>query len=416
VSTKPFFAARFEEVLDRWVERVVRSIRWREKVICYTGYGTTASVRILGRVVLAPKHGRSALALAVDEFARRRGFRNFVTVPCVRVPLAVDVGGREVRAVCDRSGYIDVRVRDHGLEPGWRTVEVRSQDSMTALANVHIVADDQTFGIASDIDDTVITTWLPRPFIAAWNSFIRDESARQAPPAMASMYATLLREHPGAPVVYISTGAWNTHDFVTRFLRRHRFPPGPMLLTDWGPTNTGFFRSGATHKRDSLMQLTRDFPNVSWLLVGDDGQHDLEMYSGFAAVAPDRVRAIAIRQLTPTEQLLAHGTPDAMPDESDVCPGDVPVVRAPDGRGLLAALRELPTMGDDPHTPARRRTAMPMGDDPHTPARRRARREATVTDTAAHEPTDQPTKRKPKGSPTPPSTTKEPHGDHDADQ
>ena len=348
MSTKPFIAARAEEVVDRWVERVMRSIGWREKVICYTGYGTPASLRVLGRVVLAPRRGRSALARATDDFARRRGFRNFVTVPCVRVPVMITVGGRTLHTVSDRGGYIDVRIRNHGLEPGWRTAEVSSPDSMTALADVHVVADDQTFGIASDIDDTVITTWLPRPLIAAWNSFIRDESARQAPPAMAVMYRTLIAEHPGAPVVYISTGAWNTHGFVSRFLRRHRFPHGPMLLTDWGPTNTGLFRSGAAHKRDSLMQLTKDFPNISWLLVGDDGQHDLEMYSSFAAVAPDRVRAIAIRQLTPTEQVLAHGYPAAM-NEADVLPGDVPVVRAPDGRGLLAALRELGVTTDDPH-------------------------------------------------------------------
>ena len=39
--------------------------------------------------------------------------------------------------------------------------------------------------IISDVDDTVISTWLPRPMIAAWNSFVRDESNRQSIPGMA---------------------------------------------------------------------------------------------------------------------------------------------------------------------------------------------------------------------------------------
>ena len=346
MSTRPFIAARAEEVVDGWVERAVRMIGWREKVICYTGYGTTDQVRVLGRVVMAPRRGRSSLARATEEFVRRRGFRNFVSVPCVRASITIKVGSRRLQTTTDRGGYFDLRIRDHGLPVGLQQVRVRSDSSKPAAAPVHIVSDDQTFGVISDIDDTVISTFLPRPMIAAWNSFIRDESARQAVPGMAVWYRELLDRHPGAPVVYISTGSWDTHDFLSRFLRRHRYPAGPMLLTDWGPTNTGWFRSGSAHKRDSILQLTRDFPNISWLLVGDDGQHDLELYTRFAELAPDRVRAIAIRQLSPAEQVLAHGTPTAM-NEPDTLPGDVKVVRAPDGRGLRDALRRCPAACED---------------------------------------------------------------------
>lgn len=341
MTTRPFFAARLEERFDRWIERLARSIGWQERVTCYTGYGTGTTLRVMGRVVLGPNRTGSGLAKATEDFVKRRGFRNFVTVACVRAPVSITVGDRVVHTVADRGGYIDHRVRNHGLEPGWRTIELRSRESKRARADIHVVADDQSFGLVSDIDDTIITTLLPRPMIAFWNSFIRDESARQAIPGMARMYQRVLAEHPGAPVIYVSTGAWNTHDFLTRFLKRHAYPHGPMLLTDWGPTNTGWFRSGSAHKRATLLQLTRDFPNIRWLLVGDDGQHDLELYSEFASVAPDRVRAIAIRQLSPAEMLLAHGPIPAPADEGGM-PPEVPLVAAADGRGLLAQLRALP--------------------------------------------------------------------------
>ncbi len=343
MSTRPFIAARIEEAIDRIGERLWRSLGWREHVICYTGYGTSASVRILGRVVLMPRRARTPLRKATQEFVKRRGFRNFVTAPCVRVPVVLRIGDQEIRAVTDRGGYIDLRVRDHGLQPGWQSVEIRSPGSKKALAPVQVVDDAETFGIVSDIDDTVITTLLPRPLIAFWNSFIRDESARQAVPGMARLYTELLAAHPGAPLVYVSTGAWNTHPFLSRFLKRHAYPAGAMLMTDWGPTNTGWFRSGLQHKREALLQLTRDFPNISWLLVGDDGQHDPAIYGEFAAVAPDNVRAIAIRQLSPAEQVLAHGTPTSL-QEGDDQPSDVPVRWAADGRGLLAQLRDLPEL------------------------------------------------------------------------
>lgn len=339
MSTRPFFAARVEEFIDRRVEGLLRALGWRERVVCYTGYGTAQGIRVLGRVILVPKRARSGIGKATEELIRRRGYRNFFSAACVRAPFTVMIGDRVTEAITDRGGYIDVRIRDHDLPEGVHQVTVQSAGSPPAMADVHVIGDSITFGVISDIDDTIITTFLPRPMIAAWNSFIRDESARQAVPGMARMLQSLMSHHPGAPVVYVSTGAWSTHAFLNRFLTRHGFPLGPMLLTDWGPTNTGWFRSGWEHKASSLLQLTTDFPNISWVLVGDDGQHDPAIYAEFATVAPDRVRAVAIRQLTPAEQVLAHGTM-GMIDPDDEIPAGA-WVSAPDGRGLLASLDRL---------------------------------------------------------------------------
>jgi len=117
-----------------------------------------------------------------------------------------------------------------------------------------------------------------------------------------------------------------------------------MLLTDWGPTNTGWFRSGPAHKRQSLAWLARDFPRIRWLLVGDDGQHDPRLYADFAARHPDSVAGIAIRQLPTVEQVLAHGTPTELPG----FPAPVPTtreVRAQDGYQLLPLVRAMLARG-----------------------------------------------------------------------
>jgi phosphatidate phosphatase APP1 len=340
VSTTPFIAARIEEVLDRRAEAFFRALGWRERVICYTGYGSSGFVRVLGRVVLTPRWSRSQLGRVTEGFVRRRGWRNFFTAPCVRAKATITIGERTVEVTTDRGGYLDHRIRDHGLPPGWGTAILQTARSKPAEAELLVIGDEVRFGMISDLDDTVLTTWLPRPMIAFWNSFVRDESNRQSIPGMARMYSECLGRHPGAPLFYLSTGAWNTHDFLKRFLKRHAYPHGPMLLTDWGPTNTGWFRSGQAHKRASLLQLAAEFPQVSWLLVGDDGQHDPEIYTEFAKQRPENVRAIAIRQLSPAEQVLAHGTPGAL-EEPAPERADVPWVEAPDGRGLAAQLRPL---------------------------------------------------------------------------
>ncbi len=340
VSTKPFIAARVEEFFDRRLEALFRALGWREHVIAYRGYGSSGFVRVLARVVLVPQWSRSQLGRATKEFVKRRGWRSFFTTPCVRAKVTLSLGDRSVTVTADRGGFLDHRITRHGFEPGWHTVTAQTQGSKPVDCAVLVVDDEARFGLVSDIDDTILTTWLPRPMIAAWNSFVRDESNRQSIPGMARLYHRFLDAHPGAAMIYLSTGAWNTYDFLDRFLQQHHYPAGPLLLTDWGPTNTGWFRSGMQHKRNNLLRLAADFPHVQWLLVGDDGQHDPEIYAEFAHTHPQHVAAVAIRQLSPTEQVLAHGT--NMPlEEPDELTADDLWIEAADGRGLAAQLGAL---------------------------------------------------------------------------
>lgn len=328
-------------MFSKWLGARMRRRGWVETIVPYAGYGSADHLRILARAVLAPAAPYSELMRVADDFLRRRGWRNFASVPIAEQKVRITVGEDTIEVQSDRAGYIDVRVRNNGLAAGWHEVTLKSEDSRVATAPVQVVSPDQTFGLISDIDDTVISTWLPRILIAAWNSFVVTEQARQSVPGMARMYQQILAEHPGAPTIYVSTGAWNTYPFLRRFLKRHGYPQGTMLLTDWGPTNTGWFRSGPDHKRRSLHELARDLPNIRWLLIGDDGQHDPMLYREFADLQPEHVRAIAIRQLTMAQQVLAHGTTTVLGDPNHVhyTPHTVPEVRGPDGDALAPKVR-----------------------------------------------------------------------------
>ncbi len=340
MSTRPHYSARLEDAWLRLQTRILQRFGWQEAIVGFTGIGTPEYVRILGRVVLRPPSKQGIMNLAQD-LLRRRGWRNFVSAPLPAVRVRLLVGEQTIPVRTDRGGYIDVRVKNPGLAAGWHQVQVTGSAGAKASIPLQVVSSAETFGIVCDIDDTIISTWLPRPLIAAWNSFILTEQARQAVPGMARMLQQLLADHPGAPVVYVSTGAWNTYPMVNRFLARHGLPDGAMLLTDWGPTNTGWFRSGAHHKRTCLRELARDLPNIQWLLVGDDGQHDPELYAEFATLQPEHVRARAIRQLSPGEHALASGGLVQPNYISRWRPDTAPEVRAPDGDGLADKLRGI---------------------------------------------------------------------------
>jgi len=352
-------AGALEDIWNRMLATGLGRRGWRAKVIPYQGYGSRDVLRVLARVLLVPAGepldqpvGPPGAEPGAHPDAHpepdRRGWRSFFTVPAVDLEVTAEVpagdGGLPVQPLLrtDRAGILDVRVPNPGLAPGWHEIVLRVDGRHPVAAPVLVVPAGESFGLVSDIDDTVIRTLLPRPLIAAYNTFVVREQTRRPVPGMAALYAWLLREHPHAPTVYVSTGAWNTAGTLRRFLARHGFPAGPLLLTDWGPTNTGWFRSGQDHKRVCLDALAADLPSVRWVLVGDDGQHDPSLYDEFASAHPEAVRVIAIRQLSPTEQVLAHGTAtNRLGEGRDAARAAVPEVRGPDGDALRRALTDL---------------------------------------------------------------------------
>jgi phosphatidate phosphatase APP1 len=326
-------AARVEDALHEVLIRRLRSRGWQPVITAYTGYGAPGWARVMARVVLTrPVRARKSLE-------KVRGWRSFTTSPVTDTVVQIQVGDSVTETRTDRSGYVDCRVKGD-LEPGWRKVRLSTEGAEPVDAPVRVVDPDCRFGLISDIDDTVMVTALPRPLLAAWNTFVLDEHARNAVPGMAVLYERLVTANAGAPVFYLSTGAWNVAPTLTRFLSRHLYPAGPLLLTDWGPTSDRWFRSGQEHKRSTLRRLAIEFPEVKWLLVGDDGQHDQEIYSEFAHTHPQNVAAVAIRRLSPTQSVLAGAVPGPSGDPEAVGSGGKTWFSAPDGAGLWSLLRD----------------------------------------------------------------------------
>ncbi|MFJ4108685.1 App1 family protein [Oerskovia enterophila] len=348
-------SARLEDRIRAAAVRFLRSRGWTPRIEPYVGYGTEGSVRVLARVLLSRPHRRA------DLVWNRRGWRNYLTVsaPGEVVRASVTRTGASgvderlvVDLVADRDGYVDGML-DVALEPGWHDVQLATASGAVATSRVFVVGPGRRLGVISDIDDTVMITMVPSLLRAVWNTFGLHASERRPVPGMADLYHGIASVHPEAPFVYLSNGAWNTAGNLERFLDRNGFPPGTLLLTDWGPTATGWFRSGQEHKGNAIDRLVRELPDVGWLLLGDDGQHDPEIYAAAARRHPEHVAAIGIRQLSPTQRLLAHEPPapsgrnGAASRGGTGTPGSrrtrrpahgVPTAGGPDGAALARAL------------------------------------------------------------------------------
>ncbi len=345
-------AARLEDALNRWLARWLYRRGWRPKVIAYPGYGSPGGpqgrgwARVMCRVLLAPPG-----VLAKND-RDVRGWRHFLSAKLAGVPVTISAPGSSQVHECGRGGYLDLKLPADWPSTAigcWASVELSIQGAPPVTAQIRVVGSAETLGVISDIDDTVLVTALPRPFLAFWNTFVRKEESRSPVPGMAN-FLGILSANAAVPLVfYVSTGAWNLAPALTRFLAQKGFAQGAFLLTDWGPTPQGWFRSGQEHKRVSLRRLLDEFPQLGWVLVGDDGQRDPMLYDELVWARPQQVRLVAIRQLRASEQLLTHGLPNPLQAELNHRSGaQVPWLLAPDGHGLAAQLSQDPSILETP--------------------------------------------------------------------
>jgi len=288
-------------------------------VLPYPGYGSGGRVRVLGRVLLTP-------AGAHPEERRRAvpGWQRFLTLESPGTDVEVEVAGRRTVARSDDDGLLDVTLDVDLPDAGALPVLLRA-GSRESAAVVHLASPDAARGVVCDIDDTVLVTGIATPLRAAWRTFVQPMARRQAVPGMARLLRQLTGGAPHVPVVYLSNGPWNLAGPLARFLEHSGFPPGALLLTDWGPTPTRMFRDGRSHKSSSLQRLAADLPGVRWTLVGDTGEHDPALYEDFAREQPGRVRAVLLRDVTEAATRVVRF-------------GEVPVVYGRDGDAIAAAL------------------------------------------------------------------------------
>ena len=301
----PHFAARIEDRFHAFREKRARKRGLTPAVIAYTGYGAPGWVRVL--VPGAARQARAATRRPVQEDprlaqlherARQRRHRH------------VEIGGIEQPGHAPTGAASSTRCSTADLPPGWHTITVRT-DGLGAGrgAGLHRRPATSRFGVISDVDDTVMVTALPAP-AAGGLEHVRARRARAPSRAGNGRAATSAwsRAHPGAPVIYLSTGAWNVAPTLTRFLSRHLYPAGPLLLTDWGPTHDRWFRSGREHKRTSLARLAAEFPGHP---LAARRRRRPARRGASTASSPLRTRTtsppIAIRQLSNGEAVLAGG-------------------------------------------------------------------------------------------------------------
>jgi phosphatidate phosphatase APP1 len=210
-------------------------------------------------------------------------------VPYARVCVSFRKFEFEVRA--DREGFFSAELPCRAA-PGWNEVQVKHR-SASATARVLVPSPKARFGVISDIDDTIVFSNVKNKLKMVLALALSNARTRKPFAGVAAFYQAL---HAGVnPFFYVSKSPWNLYVPLMEYLEHQRLPIGPLVLRDFGLR----MKKRPDHKSAAIETILQTYPKLKFVLIGDSGEHDPEIYSAVVRRFPERICVIYIRSVDP---------------------------------------------------------------------------------------------------------------------
>ena len=193
----------------------------------------------------------------------------------------------------------DVAMEAIRAESGERWLEFRFTSEFGVEREVHVpVIAREGVSVVSDIDDTIkITEVLDREAMLRRTFAEEFEKVDRMP----ELFDRLQARHD--PVFhYLSASPWQLFGELEPWMERAGYPQGPLHLRRVRPANPAsvheFIQESRPHKISTLERLLAHHPERSFILIGDSGEHDPEVYAEMARRHPKRIERIYIREVS----------------------------------------------------------------------------------------------------------------------
>lgn len=244
----------------------------------------------------------------------RRGIRHAFTMlqmfrirPLKNQEITLHFKGLEITTKTLSDGFFKFDIPFNvPLKSGWHEYEVIckvNEFGMIGKGEV-IKPFESRYGIISDIDDTFLVSHSNKFFKKLYIMLFKNVNKRKIFLDVTPHYLALSRygqtkETAFNSFFYVSSSEWNLYDFIIEFTRLQELPKAVILLKDIKSGIWDFLKSGRgnhDHKFQKIMGLIAFYPNLEYVLLGDDSQQDAYIYERICKIYPLNIKAVYIRQ------------------------------------------------------------------------------------------------------------------------
>ena len=195
---------------------------------------------------------------------------------------------------------------DPNVGHGWIDYEVSiiHKQKTIAVKESYIRPKTGNLGIISDIDDTFLVSYTMNPLRKIYVLLFRNVNSRKVFEDVVTHYQALsssgrINNEEQNAFFYVSSSEWNLYRFIVKFTEIHKLPKAVLLLKDIKTSLTDFFWSGRgdhNHKFEKIKHILEFYPNLKYVLMGDDSQNDPFLYEAICKIFPINVVAVYIRK------------------------------------------------------------------------------------------------------------------------
>ena len=284
------------------------------QIIAFHTYGTSNHLYLRGRAIedesINLEH-KGAFKLLFNAWKR------FETDEIKNAKLRVKIGADKYYDIkTDNKGYflLDEKVED--LSPyinktGWVKLEFSFQNEHFTRTiqsenrfpgEMLIPSKKVSFGVISDIDDTILHTGLTS--VLKWrvliNTLLTSAGKRLPLEGAPEFYQFLHQGKTGQevnPIFYVSHSPWNLYRYLEYFLNKNNFPVGPIILRSFPRPFSKKAKGEKPQKQKEIVNILKTYPKLKFILIGDIGEHDPKIYLEIATKNPERISAIYLRSV-----------------------------------------------------------------------------------------------------------------------
>lgn len=139
--------------------------------------------------------------------------------------------------------------------------------------------------LISDLDDTIKISHTQSKLVTVYRGLFRTSAFA----GMAQLYAEMLAHHPHSRFCVVSSSPPQIRRKIEFFLAKNSFPEAHITLRDW-IRQTSIVR----YKLGALLTLTEE-ARCPVILIGDDTEHDPEVFAHVAKRFPEKIAARYLR-------------------------------------------------------------------------------------------------------------------------
>jgi phosphatidate phosphatase APP1 len=236
-----------------------------------------------------PEAARFAERARLFFVDHERGKRVDVAIGALRFR----VGPTGADGCCDATIVVPLDVAT-GLAPDGRLpLAIGDEGDPTGARGAAWLVAPEGRSVISDVDDTIKTTGVGSTRAVLESTFLRE---LEAIPGMAELFGRL--REPGSAFHYVSLSPWQLAPLLDEFLASAGFPRGSLHLQPFRIQDGDFgdlVGDSRAKKLAAIEPLLATWPKRRFVLVGDAGQMDPEVFGELARRRPEQIERVLIR-------------------------------------------------------------------------------------------------------------------------